>query len=105
MPTAENHIINYSPARDGTFRLTISVFIESPCDSGTLSVNAYLSPVAGHSVGQTQKPDCATAYSNSTSTVTAHAAAGAPIIAGVEFNGVNAGSLRYMVDAIVEQLQ
>jgi hypothetical protein len=103
--TAVNSIINYSPDRGGTFRLTISVFIESPCDSGTLSVNAYLSPVAGHSIGQTQKPDCRTAYTNTTSTVTAHAAAGEPINAGVGFDGVDAGSLRYMVDAIVEQLQ
>jgi hypothetical protein len=103
--TAVNSIINYSPDRGGTFRLTVSVFIESPCDSGTLSVNAYLSPVVGHSVGQTQKPDCTTAYTNTTSTVTAHAAAGVPINAGIEFNGVDPGSLRYMVDAIVEQLQ
>jgi hypothetical protein len=103
--TASNNIINFVPDRDGTFRLTVSVFIESPCDSGTLSVNAYLSPIAGHNVGQVQNPDCTAPYSNTTSTITAHSAAGLPINAGVGFNGVNAGSLRYMVDAIVEQLQ
>ncbi len=103
--TAVNYIINYSPDRGGTFRLTISVFIESPCVSGTLSVNAYLSPVVGHSVGQTQKPDCMTAYTNTTSAITAHAAAGIPVIASVGFNGVKTGSLRYMVDAVLEQLQ
>jgi hypothetical protein len=102
---ALNNIINYVPDRDGTFRLTVSVFIKSPCDSGTLSVNAYLSPTAGHKVGQAQNPDCTTAYTNTTSTITAHAAAGEPVNASVGFDGVNAGSLRYMVDAILEQLQ
>jgi hypothetical protein len=70
-----------------------------------LSVSAYLFPVAGHNVGQGQNPDCATAYSNTTSTITAHAAAGIPVIASVGFNGVKTGSLRYMVDAVLEQLQ
>ena len=103
--TALNNIVDYVPEKDGTFRLTISVFIESPCDSGTLAVNAYLSPVAGHNVGQAQYPDCTAAYTNTTSTITAHGAAGVPIHADVGFNGVNTGSLRYMVDAVVEQLQ
>jgi hypothetical protein len=103
--TALNNIVNYVPERDGTFRLTVSVFIESACDSGTLAVNAYLSPVAGHNAGQAQNPECTTAYTNTTSSITAHSAAGIPINAGVGFNGVNAGGLRYMVDAVLEQLQ
>ena len=102
---AISNIINYVPDREGTFRLTVSVFIESPCNSGTLSVDSYLSPVAGHSVGQKQNPDCTAAYTNTTSTITAHAAAGVPINAGVGFNNVNPGSLRYIADAILEQLQ
>jgi hypothetical protein len=102
---ASSDIINYVPDSDGTFRLTVSVFIESPCDSGTLSVNAELSPVVGHNVGQKQNPDCTTAYINTMSTITAHGAAGVPINAGVGFNGVNTGRLRYRVDAVLEQLQ
>jgi hypothetical protein len=104
-PTPSNNIISFVPDNGGTFRLTFSVFIESPCDSGTLSVNAYLSPVAGHNVGQAQNADCTVPYTNTTSTITAHSAAGVPINAGVGFNSVNAGSLRYTVDVILEQLQ
>jgi hypothetical protein len=100
-----SNIINYIPESDGTFRLTVSVFIESPCDSGALSVNAELSPVAGHRVGQPQNPACTASYANTTSTITAHAAAGVPINAGVGFNKVNPGSLRYIADVILEQLQ
>jgi hypothetical protein len=103
--TALNNILDYVPENDGTFRLTVSVFIESPCDSGSMSVSAYLFPVAGHDVGQAQTPDCTTPYTNVTSAITAHAAAGAPVIASVGFNGVKTGSLRYRVDAILEQLQ
>ena len=102
--TALSDLINYIPDTGGTFRLTVSVFIESPCDSGSLTVNVDLSPVPGHTVGQTQNPDCATAFTNTTSTVTAHAAAGVPINAGVGFSGVNVGALRYMVDVILEEL-
>jgi len=98
-------IIDYVPRNDGTFRLTVSVFIEARCDSGTLSVNASLSPIAGHPAGQTQSLDCTAAYSNATATITAHGAAGVPINPTVEFNGVNAGSLHYMADVILEQLQ
>jgi hypothetical protein len=103
--TAINNFINYVPKNDGTFRLTVSIFIESPCDSGTISVNAYLSPLAGHKVGQTQNLSCTTPYGGTTSTVTAHCAAGVPISGAVDFNGVNAGALRYMADVILEQLQ
>jgi hypothetical protein len=102
---AVDNVLNYIPENGGTFRLTVTIFIESPCESGSLSVSAYLVPVAGHNVGQAQNPDCTTAYSNTTSAVTAHAAAGVPVMASVGFNGVKAGSLRYMVDAVLEELQ
>src|SRR5580692_7944895 len=88
-----------------TSAASISVFIESPCDSGALSVNAELSPVAGHRVGQRQNPACTAAFTNTTSTITGHAAADVPINAGVGLNNVNPGSLRYLVDVILEQLQ
>ena len=98
-------IIQYAPETDGTFRLTISVFVESRCASGTLLVNASLSPIAGHTVGQEKSLDCTEAYSNGTATITAHGATGVPITPAVKFKGVEAESLRYMVDVIVEQLQ
>jgi hypothetical protein len=98
-------IVHYVPGSDGTFRLTVSLFVETRCDSGTLSLIASLSPIAAHSVSQTQNVDCTDAYSHATATVTAHGAAGVPINPTVEFNGVDAGSLRYMVDVILEQLQ
>jgi hypothetical protein len=97
--------IEYVPGNDGTFRLTISLFVESRCDSGSLTLNASVSPIPGHAVSQLQTVDCTNAYSNATATVTAHGTAGVPIHSAVEFNGVTAGALRYMVDAILEQLQ
>lgn len=99
------NMFDYVPESDGTFRLTIAVFLKSPCDSGTLAVSAFLSPVAGHSVGQTNNAACDTPYINTMSTVTAHAAAGVPINPSVQFDGVKVGSLSYMVDAVLEQLQ
>ena len=98
-------ILQYAPNNDGTFRLTVSVFIESRCDSGTLLLNASLSPIAGHDAGQVQAVDCTSAYGSATATITAHSAAGVRIKPTVEFNAVDAGSLRYMVDVVLEQLQ
>ena len=99
------NMIHYVPGNDGTFRVTISVFIESRCDSGNLSLSASISPIAGHPVAQAKSMDCTSAYSNDTLTLTAHGAAGVPINPSVEFNGVDAGSLHYMADVILEQLQ
>jgi hypothetical protein len=98
-------LIDYTPATDGTFRLTVSVFVESRCDSGTFSVNASLSPIAGHSVGKTETLDCTESDGSTTATITAHSSAGAEIHPRVKFNGVSPGGLRYMVDVILEQLQ
>lgn len=103
--TSLDNFVSYVPRREGTFRVTVSVFIESGCDSGTLMVAGFLSPVMGHEISNAQRADCTAAYTNTTSTFTAHGAAGVPIRASVGFDAVSAGSLRYMVDAIVEQLQ
>ena len=98
-------ILNYTPEADGTFRLTVSVFIEATCKSGELIVSASLSPIAGHEVGQSQKLDCARPFAATTATITAHGAAGVAIEPKVQFGGADAGELRYMIDAILEQLQ
>jgi hypothetical protein len=99
-----NHAVTYTPGAAGTFRVTATAFVTGPCRSGTITWGAYLSPVAGHNIGDGQSINCSTPYANGSQTVTGHNAAGSAISVSYGVSGMM-GSGSFMVDVVVEQLQ
>ncbi len=98
-------LFSYTPPSAGLFRLTIVAYTTAAGGTGcNLSGGAYLSPVAGHTIGNGLSVACTAAYSYTTATFTARNAAGSTIAPNINISGT-AGSLQYMVDAVLEQLQ
>jgi hypothetical protein len=97
-------VVSYNPQSAGTFRVTATAFVTAPCRSGTITWGSYLSPVAGHTIGEDHSIDCSAPYANGSQTVTGHNAAGAAITVSYGVSGTM-GSGTFMVDVVVEQLQ